>query len=732
MGSKAKKSGSRAKQGIQHLWPFALIVFGVALVVRVIYLLDFSASPIANYFILDPRFYHEAAINIVNGTLSIHEATYKAPLYPYFLAAIYGVAGPSAFAARLVQVLLGSFSCVMIFFLAGRFYARGVALTAGLIAALYGPLVLFDSELLIPTLIIFLNLASFLLLFKYEDSGSRWLLFASGLLLGLSALARPNILIILPGVVIWLWRYIHLRRRRNQFRQAAFYVGGVVVMLLILLARNYSVTGEANLFGNYGGYNFLIGNNRLADGRTAVLAGTSPEFEQGYVDAVAIANTIARRNLDDQELNWFWLKLGMDYIATNPLQWLGLEAKKFAFLTAGFEIPNNRHVYFFAQRSAILRPLLWDKFVSFPFGILLPLALVAVFARQVRRNQYLLTFFLTSYSISILLFFVNGRYRLPIIPILIIWAAAGAWQMVSLWRAGEFQRFYRLLAVFLVALLLCNALTYLPGLQVRPETEYESHLYLGSAYFQEGQYEKARRELLTAAKLYPKSPRVYNALGNTFYALGNDSLAGVYYRLGVEADPDYEIVVKNLVNHYKRNRKLMEFNDLLLERIDHDPNAAWARKEYAWLHTQIDAKDEAIDLYQIAWETDTTDFECLFHRAQLLLELDMRADAEREYNELLERFPNSVEAHANLGQVYARQGRLDEALLEFEWVREREPGFPGSYFNLATVHLQRGELNMAEENLREIERLSPNFPSLVPLRKMIEQAKDSVLSQTNN
>lgn len=713
----------KQKRTRKQLWLPALVIFAVALLVRVAYLIDFSGSPVANYFILDPQFYSQAAIDIINGTLSIHQATFKAPLYPYFLALIYSVTGVAPFAARLIQSVMGSLTCVMVFFLAQRFYSRGIALTAGLIAALYGPLILFDNEILIPTLIVFLDLASFLLLFRYEDSGKRWLLFVSGLLLGLSSLARPNVLIVLPGVVLWLWRYISRKRRRHWLRQASIYGAGVLVMLLILFARNYAVTDQPHLFGNYSGYNFLIGNNRLSDGKTAVLAGTSVEFEGGYRDAVEIANRVAGRALNDRELNDVWLGMAFDYIKSNPIDWLWLELRKLVYLSAGFEIPNNRHIYFFAARSPVLAPLVWDHFIAFPFGILLPLALVAIFAGLVRRNQYPLIFFLIAYSVSILLFFVNARYRLPMLPILIIWGAAGAWQLVKLWREKEWPKFSRLLALFLVAVLLCNGLTFLPAFQTRPPSEYESYLHLGSAYYQQGDYEQARVELLTAARLYDKSPLVYTALGNTFQQLGRDSLAMEYYKDCLDVAPGSERAARNLADIYKRYLTLGELNDLLLARLDRDPDELWALMDYAWLHIKIDAKPQALDIYQRAFDADTTFYEALFRKAQLYLDLDMRADAEREFKFLLKRFPNSVEIHGNLAQVYARQRRLDDAIREFEWVRDNEPTSPGSYFNLASVYLQAGKIDLAQQNLDKVIQLAPDFPAIDRLRQAIAAAR---------
>jgi 4-amino-4-deoxy-L-arabinose transferase-like glycosyltransferase len=350
----AKKRRKKDVKGKKTSWHWPLLVFAVAFFVRLIYLIDFSNSPLAEYLILDPKFYHNLALQIASGNLLAGDVMFKAPLYPYFLALIYSIGGESLFAARFIQTILGSLSCVLTYLLARRFYSNKIAVTAGLIAAFYGPLLLFDAELLTPALIVFLNLVSIYLLFKYEDSGKIQLLFVSALLLGLSSLARPNVLIFVPGVIIWLFRYCKVSRKLWR-RDVIVYVTGVVIMLLPLIARNYAATDQVTLFGNYSVYNFLIGNNAQADGKTAVLPGTSPEFQQGYEDAIQIANRLAGRRLSESELGWFWFKLGLEYVAKNPLDWLWLEAGFRVAVTDDYRDKLGRYTFTAGLRAADLR-----------------------------------------------------------------------------------------------------------------------------------------------------------------------------------------------------------------------------------------------------------------------------------------------------------------------------------------------------------------------------------------
>jgi tetratricopeptide (TPR) repeat protein len=701
-----------------------LAIFGAAFLLRLLYLIDFSTTPLATHLILDPRLYNDLAKEILGGNLLAGEVFFKAPLYPYFLAAIYAVFGTSLFVARFIQLILGSFTCVLVYLLAQRFYSNKIAVTAGFIAAAYGPLIMFDAEILIPSLIIFLDLISIYLLFKYEDSGKLWQLALSALVLGLSSLARPNILVLLPGILFWLIRYSKQARKRWK-RDTLVYIGGVALMLMVLVGRNYAASDKLILFGNYGGYNFLIGNNAQSDGRTAVLPGASPEIKQGYEDAVVIANHLSGRVLSEGELGWFWFRLGLEFVTKNPGKWLWLEVKKLVYLTSGFEIPNNRHIYYFANNSPVLKFLLWDKLISFPFGVLLPFALVAAIAGIIKREQFILTFFVVAYALTILVFFVTGRFRLPLTPVLIIWGAAGFWYLLERYRRADYQRFYRLLLWLIVFLIPVNGLTHLSAFTTRPPNQYESHLVMGDAYHAAGENAKAEKELMTAARLNPRSARVFNSLGNVLAAEQKDSLAIAAYKRGVAVDPNYITIKKSLASIYKKDNRFGDLYKFINDELDRDSTQVWAIKDYAYIHVILQKPELAIDLYEKAFDLDSTDYEALFEKAQTYLDNDMRKDAEREYLRLLKYLPNSVQAHANLGQTYARQGRYDDALREFQWVQENDSLNPSSYFNLASLYYQMGKLDRARQLVSRIDQMAPDFPSQ-GLKNLIERREQEL------
>jgi tetratricopeptide (TPR) repeat protein len=709
----------------QTIW--ALVIFAVAFIVRLVYLFDIHLSPLFNYLTLDPLYYHQLAQKIAVGQIAGNEVFFKAPLYPYFLGLIYAIFGDSTFTPRVFQSLFGSVSCALTYLIARRFYPNKIAVTAGFVAAFYGMLIFYDNELLLPAVTLVLNLLALWLLFKYEDRRSGRLLFASGFLLGLSSIARPDVLIFVPVALFWLYKFI-IHNRQVWWRHSLIYILGIVVLIVPVAIRNYVVGGEVVVFGTYGGLNFAIGNNERSDGRTAVLPGTSPEFWQGYYDAVNIANEQSRKSLTPGEVGDFWLRQGIKYIFSHPIDWIGLELRKLVYMVSGYEISNNKHIYFFAGRSSVLKPLLWDKIISFPFGLILPLALLAPLSSPGwRRRQFLLYGYVVSYTLAIIIFFVTARYRLAIVPILIIWGSAGFWGLLQLYRSGQSSRFYRWGGVLVAGLLICNGLSYIPALSPRMTSDYEGYLFSGTAYYSAGKYADAEKEFSTAVSLNPRSSRAFNNLANACARLGKDDEAIKYLERSLSFDPNYELPKKGLAALYLKKKNVSELSTLLADVIKKNPRASWALHKFGELQTLLNDYQSAADFYERAYQADTSNVRAVFLKGECYLRLDSIGDAEREFLRYLQLVPGSIEAHANLGQVYARQSRFDQALQQFTMVANSQSTNPASYFNLASLYSQMKQFDKADEMLNKAASLDPTFPQLSTLREMIaaERAQQS-------
>ncbi len=125
-----------------------LILFGLALAIRLGHLLLLQSSPLFDIPIADTQYRVQEALAVVDGSLLGSDAVYwKGPLFSYFLAGIFALAGSELFMVRIVHILIGSANIVLLFVLARRWMGASIAMLTGIMASLYGPLVYFDGEM---------------------------------------------------------------------------------------------------------------------------------------------------------------------------------------------------------------------------------------------------------------------------------------------------------------------------------------------------------------------------------------------------------------------------------------------------------------------------------------------------------------------------------------------------------------------------------------------------------
>ncbi|MGB5139223.1 MAG: glycosyltransferase family 39 protein, partial [Candidatus Zixiibacteriota bacterium] len=441
MPTELKPSTLRSENG-----KWLLIIFGVALFIRVANLIFLSQNDPAFYFPqVDSLWHHLWAIDILKNNFWGAEVYFRGPLYPYFLALIYAIFGVSTFAAKIVQAIGGAFICVLIYQLGRIAFTEQTGRIAAVIAAFYGPIVFYESELLIEWLAILLALAMLLVLLKHQSRLTIRAVFFAGILGGLSAIARPNILVVYPLIALWLLlqNRSSLRSRTRIFAALAFTLG-VILCILPVTVRNYVVGDDFVLISSQGGVNFHLANNPQADGLTMVM----PEIHlnlaipwSDFVDTTHhFAESSSGKSLKPSESSAFWNSRAKDYIFANPLQFLSLTGKRLVYLFSGFENSDQADIYRFREYSPVLRSLIWNFGVKFPFGIVAPLSIVGlVMAWRERRRLALLYIFIIGYIPTVILFLVTARHRLAVIVILILFAALAIERTFKSIRASDYR-----------------------------------------------------------------------------------------------------------------------------------------------------------------------------------------------------------------------------------------------------------------------------------------------------
>ncbi len=123
-----------------------LAVLLVALALRLAHWLAVREHPFFAELILDSEDYDRWARAIAAGDWLGSEPFYQAPLYPYLLAAIYALFGQRLDLVYLAQIAL-AVAGVWALYRCGRRLA-GIGLAAAAVAAVYGPLIFYDVQIL--------------------------------------------------------------------------------------------------------------------------------------------------------------------------------------------------------------------------------------------------------------------------------------------------------------------------------------------------------------------------------------------------------------------------------------------------------------------------------------------------------------------------------------------------------------------------------------------------------
>ena len=528
-------------------WLF--IVVAATLFTRWVYLWQTAQQPGFEFPMVDEKLHWEWAQQILHESFWGEGAWFRGPLYPYFLALLAGITRSSIFWTKFLQVLLTAGTAVFIWRMARHLFGRAAAVAAGLGYAVYGTFLFYDTMFMIEVLFLFLLSWGMCRLVLQRES-SRWTTWLlTGIVFGLASISRPNVLLAIPFLALWLAlvsdgaRFSWCRWRRPIAMGL-----GVVLMVLPVTARNLAVTGEFIPISSQGGINFYLGNNEKADGLTMLMPEValdeSVSWRQFFKVTQAAAEKEAGHSLSEGELSSFWTGKALGFIASHPGKFIQLTWKKLVFLTSGFENSDNGDIYYQRQRSTLYSWLVWHFGLYCPFGLLLPLA---VMGGWVLRNQGRalapLYVFMAAYVPSIVLFLVTARHRLPLVPFLLIIAAGGAVWLVQRWSALKRSSKAKLGLGLMAVLLLCNKTWY--G-EEKVSGVFQTHFENGMLCEKAGDLEGAEREYLAADAVFPYSATLINNLAYAQYRLGKQVDAKQNYERAIALDPSFVQTYNNL------------------------------------------------------------------------------------------------------------------------------------------------------------------------------------------
>ncbi len=512
----AKSEQAKNGQVKRRIRPAAALaaILAAALVVRIVFLAQLARSEFGGILSLDSRFYYDLASALAAGGAPPGGAIDFNPLYPAFLAVVFKLFGAGLTAPRVVQLALG-LCTVALAYAAGARLVEGprkgrpspavTAIAAAAMTALYRPYALYEGTLISTALEVFLVAASFMLAMAIDGDlrgerpvrlGARrvppWISSALlGALLGLGALGRPNFFLLLVAAVP-VWMLLRNLRKRRGLVPALCCLAGAALFLAPPIAYGAARSGRIVPVSAHGGINFYIGNRPGSPGVFQPPDDIRADMRGMLEDARLKAEAETGRAMTQPEVSGYYLRKTLDGIEREPGRWLALVGRKLLIFFNGIEVPDVPSVIFY-ERSCRVLALLF-----LPFAVIAPLGLCGLIVLlRSGRNRSVVSLFLGCAVLSVLLFFVNARYRLPAVPILIPLAA-----FFVAWGAREISRRRpKPVAIMAVAAL---ALFFLVSNRTMVRVnESAAYTFLGNHYVAAGDEAKAAEAFAEAYRLDP-------------------------------------------------------------------------------------------------------------------------------------------------------------------------------------------------------------------------------------
>jgi tetratricopeptide repeat protein len=567
-------TGSGPLSILRKLWPESLgaghYIFAAVVLVRLVVLIKLASSPLLLPTGSDMHFYDEWAKQILHGHWTDHQAFYGLPLYPFLIALLYRFLGYGPFVPGLFQACLDAGTAVLIYKITVRAMADGpnkpgkVAQLAGITAAaawcFFLPAQAY-SAILMPTAgAVFVFWLLVWQIIRTGNAPSRWRCFVCGLLIGFTAMGVSTILFLIPLFVGAIFIRQTQLRLGAKGAAVALLFAGVFVGASPCWVHNYFVARDRVFLSAHGGINLWLGNNPEATGYPRF-----PDLHAGQGemlrDSIDQAETAAGRPLKRSEVSRYWSSKARDYISANPGAWLKLLARKIGNFWNAFEYDDLGVI-------AILR----EQGVVFPalrFALVAVLGLSgALFSWRAFAASRWIAAAVALQLLAILPVFVTERYRLAVVPGLLVLGALG---LVSLWNQCASGNYW---GAGLQLLFVAASAWFVTIPRHDPSLWALEDYNSGRFALETNDLTAAENYLDRARALVPDNPEIILALGNLRLAQNKRAEAIAFYEADLRLDPRHKSALNNLGVIALEDRRFADAKEYFRRALEQEPQNA--------------------------------------------------------------------------------------------------------------------------------------------------------------
>jgi Flp pilus assembly protein TadD len=485
------------------------------------------------------------------------------------------------------------------------------------------------------------------------------------------------------------------------------------------------VAGDPVLISSQGGINLYIGNNPTSDGLSAALP--EPMGHNWRIKQIThLAEVAEQRVLKPGEVSAYWQKLATEWIRAHPTDFAALTLKKLIFLFANREIPNERSIDSHYAEFAIL------GYNPFVFGLILPPALLGIVVLWRRKpGVRFLVAAMAVFMAGLLLFFVNSRFRLPLMPLYCLLAAGGlAW----IWNSARKRSWLPVATV--VPMLIVGWLSFDPPVKYPDNWSVQNLASRGLYLYARGQWREAAEVFRVAAELQPDFPEVHLNLGAAYLRLGRTDSARACFERETRLHPTRFKAYQNLGSIYlleKDYKQAVQQAEIAIGLAPYDVLSHLVRLRALGEDPEVDNLRLARAVDEAAGSTDD-DLEVLNEGGGLLLAREKTSDiaisilqrAETARPPAIETDDDAFGPEFTHGRadferrrgtsfhllgyacVYAR--RLDEGVEYCRRAIAADSTLVPAYLNLSTAYWLQGKSKDADSLLTETTRRFPDNP----------------------
>ncbi len=395
-------------------------IFLIALVIRIIWILNVSSIPVSDFNLI-----YQASLDWVKGDMTFINTPYFKNWsyqlgYTWFQSIIIRIFGEGFIAIKVINCILSSITCLVIFITAKKLFGSSVAIIAGLLTATDIGLVSMCSVLTNQHIAILLFYFAFYILISYEDKKYMWIV--AGVVAALGNLMRPIGIVVLTAVIVYSLFFTCSRKlfdRHVLIKISIFLFTYIVVGFLISRIFIFSGITEEPLGNRNPLWKFITGLNYETKGR---YSDADLEYLSGYKSS---DERIEREKQLIIERITSFEKLPELFKDKYKIMWVNMD------YTVNWSIhntePSQKHFFGFSKEKFYAIVLGIDKSV-YTVGLLLTFIgsiYILFFNKSPHNGIYLYMLVILIYIFIHLFIEIQPRYRLFILPGIYIMSSSG-------------------------------------------------------------------------------------------------------------------------------------------------------------------------------------------------------------------------------------------------------------------------------------------------------------------